>query len=256
MAKGNDGNLLQHGIELAAVSAIASKPLWLTCTHSMAPRESCADPRRDRRLRHWLDSQLDAPSVAAAYRLTKANLDSYPNTSELVAAILGDENIRGDLFEVCEDKIRQLRARWSQSNLRVHGLSWRQGLSKIQIPPADSGWLFTMDPMTFVSETDGAIDDNKLRRSDVDRLINFFHSIPRFGSLWVITIFCFELRKGPGTNCYELFLHEMERMRRAMALQMTTFEVSYGNPHVAAVFSASGGIIERIAQEWETLRTF
>jgi len=63
----------------------------------------------------------------------------------------------------------------------------------------------------------------------------------------VITIFCFELRKGPGTNCYELFLHEMERMRRAMALQMTTFEVSYGNPHVAAVFSASGGIIERIA---------
>jgi hypothetical protein len=63
MAKGNDGNLLQHGIELAAVSAIASKPLWLTCTHSMAPRESCPEPNRDRRLRHWLNTQFGTPSV-------------------------------------------------------------------------------------------------------------------------------------------------------------------------------------------------
>ena len=104
MAKGNDGNLLQHGIELAAVSAIGSKPLWLTCTHSMAPRESCPEPNRDRRLRHWLKSQVATSSVGAAYRLTNATLDSYPNTSELIAATLSDENIRGDLFEVCEDK--------------------------------------------------------------------------------------------------------------------------------------------------------
>jgi hypothetical protein len=253
MAKGNDGNLMQHGIELAAVSAIASKPLWLTCTHSMAPRESCPEPNRDRRLRHWLNTQFGTPSVAAAYRLTNATLDSYPNTSELIAATFGDENIRGDLFEVCEDKICDLHARWSQSELRVHGLSWRQGLSRIQIPPPDSGWLFTMDPMTFVCNTEDVVDDNKLRRTDVDRLIGFFHTIPGFGSSWVITIFCFELRRGPGTNCYQLFLDEMQRMSRAMTLQLATLEVSYGNPHVAAVFSASGDKIDRIRWEWETL---
>jgi len=239
MAKGNDGNLLQHGIELAAVSAIGSKPLWLTCTHSMAPREVCAEPNRDRRLRHWLKSPLGTPSIAAAYQRTKAALDSYPNTSELIAATVGDENICGDLFEVCETKIRSLRARWSQSKLTVRGLSWRQGLWKIQIPSADSAWLFTMDPMTFVSDNENGIDDDKLRHDDVNRLIKFFNHIGRFGSLWIIIIFSFELRRGPGANCYQLFLDEMERMSRALTLQMDTFEVSYGNPHVAAVFSAS-----------------
>lgn len=121
MAKCNDGNLLQHGIELAAVSAIAKPSLRLTCTHSMAPREPCPEPKRDRRLRHWLNSQLDSPSVAAAYQKKKASIDSYANTSELVASRLGDENLCGDLFEVCETKVQQLRTRWFETELKVHG---------------------------------------------------------------------------------------------------------------------------------------
>ena len=110
-----------------------------------------------------------------------------------------------------------------------------------------------MDLMTFVSDTEDAIDDNNLRRSDVDRLLGFFHGIPSFGSLWVITIFCFELRRGPGENYYQLFTDEMHGIARTLDTRMGRFEVSYGNPHVAAVFAASGSIIDRIRNEWDIL---
>jgi hypothetical protein len=145
MAKGNDGNLLQHGIELAAVSAIASKPLWLTCTHSMAPRESCPEPNRDRRLRHWLNTQFGTPSVAAAYRLTNATLDSYPNTSELIAATFGDENIRGDLFEVCEDKTATYTPAGRKVNLGCMAClgvkGFRESRFRHPIPVGFSQWI-------------------------------------------------------------------------------------------------------------------
>ena len=117
MAKGNDGNLLQHGIELAAISAINCRPVFLTCTHSMAPRERCENPNRDRRLRHWLNANAGDPSVVLAYQQTNASLDSYPNSAELIASLVGNENLRGDLFEVCNDKIRALNARWNDHSV-------------------------------------------------------------------------------------------------------------------------------------------
>jgi len=252
MAKGNDGNLLQHGIELAAVTAIADPSLRLTCTHSMAPRESCPAPRRDRRLRHWLGSQLDVPSVAAAYRETDASLESYPNTAELIVSKLGDSSIHGDLFEVSVEKVRQLYTRWAGTELLVHDGSWRRGLAHVAIPPAESSWLFTMDPMTFLPDGQESIDDDKLRPRDVNSLIQYFKQAAVFGPKWVITIFCFELRRGP-TDYYNLFLEEMNRMSNRLALPMEPFQVSYGNPHVAAVFSPSKDILDQIGGEWQIL---
>lgn len=252
MAKGNDGNLLQHGIELAAVSAIADRSLRLTCTHSMAPREPCPEPRRNRRLRHWLNSQLDFPSVAAAYEKTNASLESYPNTADLVASALGDDNVCGDLFEVSEIKVGQLRTRWSATELHVHGISSRQGLASVDFPSAESSWLFTMDPMTFLADGDELIDDDKLRPSDVSLLINYFRNAPVLGPKWAISIFCFELRKGP-TDYYHQFLNEMQRLSNALGLRMDSLEVAYGNPHVGAVFSSSQDVIDQIRREWRIL---
>ncbi len=253
MARGNDGNLLQHGIELAAISAIDRLPVFLTCTHSMAPRERCDDPKRDRRLRHWLNAYTDTPSVAHAYRETNATLDSYPNSAELIASLVGDENLRGDLFEVCADRIRDLCARWNDHSVDVRGQSWRTGLDEITIPSTEDGWLFTMDPMTFVSDNPSAGDDDNLRPNDTDLLIQFFHRVGNFGKRWVISIFCFELRRGPGVNRYQLFLDEMERLRKTLGLRKETHEVSYGNPHVASVFSSSSELLGRIREQWRTL---
>lgn len=122
MAKGNDGNLLQHGVELAAISAIGRRPISLTCTHSMAPREPCGDSKRNRRLRYWLTVGADAPSVARAYRMTNASLTSYPNTAELVASLVGDRNIRGDFFEVRGDKVLELKTRWDGHSVAIRDL--------------------------------------------------------------------------------------------------------------------------------------
>jgi hypothetical protein len=253
MAKGNDGNLLQHGVELAAVSAITNHSLHLTCTHSMAPRESCPAPSRNRRLCHWLNSGLGFPSVVAAYRRNEASLDRYPNTAELVASIIGDDNISGDLFEVSENKVTKLLARWSETDLHVHGNSWRQGLSKVKPPAPETSWLFTMDPMTFLPDTEGPVDDDAmLRPNDVSLLIKYFQNVGVVGPKWVISIFCFELRSGP-VNYYDLFLSEMRRMSNGLSLGMASFQVTYGNPHVAAVFSPSEDVIEQIGREWQVL---
>jgi len=253
MAKGNDGNVLQHGIELAIVSAIELRPLFLTCTHTMAPREHCDDPSRDRRLRHWLNVDTETPLVAKAYRDTNASLHSYPNTSELVASQVGNADLRGDLFEVCPNKINALNERWDDHLVTVRGQSWRTGLSDISIPTVNDAWLFTMDPMTFVSNSPDADDDHNLRPNDIDHLIRFFANLGTFGDHWVISIFCFELRRGPGVNRYELFLNEMERLGNSLGLQHETYEVSYGNPHVGSVFSRSHAMLNEIRTEWNTL---
>ena len=61
-----------------------------------------------------------------------------------------------------------------------------------------------MDPMTFVSDNTNADDDNNLRPSDINDLIRFFTGLGAFGDQWVISIFCFELRSGPGVNRYPI----------------------------------------------------
>src|SRR5262245_49614231 len=98
VAKGNDGNYLQHSIEVSLawqlVSRTAGNQLYVALTHGMAPYEPCgAIPNGQ--TKSLLDDALrsaqghrrdvEAP-VVSAYRATQATLDRYPNTGELLAA--------------------------------------------------------------------------------------------------------------------------------------------------------------------------
>lgn len=107
--------------------------------------------------------------------------------------------------------------------------------------------------MTFVSDNPNADDDNNLRPSDISNLVRFFTDLGVFGDQWVISIFCFELRRGPGVNRYQMFLDEMVRLGNTLGLQHETYEVSYGNPHVGAVFSRTNTILTDVRGEWNTL---
>jgi len=86
MARGNDGNLLQHTVESELAAALvapdSARGIWLTCTHSMAPFEPMR-PRdeeiadRQKRFSYWWEKALrdddggalrKGPAVLGAYR--------------------------------------------------------------------------------------------------------------------------------------------------------------------------------------------
>ena len=98
MAKGNDGNYLQHSVEVAIALHLAKLStqgaLHLALTHGMAPFEPCDAPLVGQSrglLRTALEAAQSPPTpgeapIITAYRATKASLDRYPNTGELLPA--------------------------------------------------------------------------------------------------------------------------------------------------------------------------
>ena len=90
MAKGNDGNLLQHTIEVETASWLTakSKKLHVVITHGMAPFEEFEtrkNPSYIKLLDDWLEKSQDAslsatPRILDAYRHTNASAAHYPNT--------------------------------------------------------------------------------------------------------------------------------------------------------------------------------
>jgi hypothetical protein len=108
MARGNNGNYLQHSVELAAARRLMSQDghLHLALCHGMSPYEPCDPPRRgqDRRLLLAALAQAEQsprPGEAAiigAYRALSATLARYPNTGELVASITDRRRLSGGIL--------------------------------------------------------------------------------------------------------------------------------------------------------------
>src|ERR1700688_4911635 len=112
MAKGNDGNLLQHSVECALAWELygdGMHGLHLVCTHAMSISEPFDEPR------HSPHAIIDAALALAehpvqtepvlhAYHALGASAQGYPNSSELIAARLGDRKLSGCLVEVDQDK--------------------------------------------------------------------------------------------------------------------------------------------------------
>ncbi len=180
MAKGNDGNYLQHSIEVAVawhlVTRTAGNHLHIALTHGMAPYEICGSlPGGQTRallmaaLQSARQPKLDGePPIVSAYRAANASLEHYPNSGELLAGIIGRSRLIGGITETNQEKHAALQETWSQSSVTAVGASWRN-----EIQPGGalgcpaflaSPWLFSADPMTF--HDDGSDDDDQLHRAD------------------------------------------------------------------------------------------
>jgi len=164
MARVNTGNLLQHAIECHAAAKLASSGpgLRLVATHAMAPFEP---PRgteihaHNRVLRELLGTVACMPSEAAeasphavmrAYARAQASVERYPNTAELLAALLGRERISGVLCEVDDANVAALTEAWVESDVRIEARPWREAMPALAAPAGlDRPWLFTMDPYTW-----------------------------------------------------------------------------------------------------------
>lgn len=208
MAKGNDGNYFQHSIEvglaLRLIKLSTQGALHIALTHGMAPFERCDTPPKGQS-RVLLHKALQAAQnssicgeapIVSAYRTTKASLEHYPNTGELLAETVGRGRISGGITEVDARKHAELVEVWSGSSVTPVNSSWRREVScdGVLSCPATlrSSWLFAADPMTF--REDGYADDDKLYREDLLRVSATLKGFIASGEPGVAALFVYAVR--------------------------------------------------------------
>ena len=217
MAKGNDGNFLQHSVEVAVAERLrAENPagLHIALTHGMAPFEpfdlplSVPQPGLTRchlnlalRL-SGRDPQEDEPLIVSAYRRTSASDTHYPNSAELLRALRGERGLAGGIAETSATKHGELTRAWHGSSVKVCRASWRSQVrdggvlacpDDLQVP-----WLFSMDPMTFGKSSQGTTprrrpDDDKLYEEDMTLLGEALTPFAQSGQPGVATLFVYRV---------------------------------------------------------------
>ena len=208
MAKGNDGNYLQHSIEVEIAAHLAQAGgegrLHIALTHGMEPFEPFEQPLDEpipglarRRLRCALAApESDESPVVAAYRETGACEKHYPNSAELLRAVVGTDKLAGGITEVDCAKHERLADAWSGSCVAPVCSSWRHQVEPGGILTAcddlRTPWLFSMDPMTYIEN--GVEDDCRLHGADIGRLSSALSSFVKSGMPGIATVFVYAVR--------------------------------------------------------------
>jgi len=135
-------------------------------------------------------------SIVAAYRATKASLEHYPNTGELLRRMIGLDRLSGGITEVDAEKHAQLQKVWSGSRVTPLRSSWRGETSPggVLMCPASLGasWLFAADPMTY--RENGYDDDDKLYRADLSRVTAALNSFIASGEPGAAALFVYAVK--------------------------------------------------------------
>jgi hypothetical protein len=146
----------------------------------MAPYEMCKDLPSgqtkvllDDALRRAQGQRCDGEyPIVSAYRTTQASLGHYPNTGELLAAVIGRDRLHGGITENDAKKHALLEEKWANSDIKAVAASWRAEIHPEGILSCPDKllwpWLFSADPMTYREEGDA--NDDKLYRADLQRL--------------------------------------------------------------------------------------
>lgn len=208
MAKGNDGNYLQHCVEVEAGLRLAQESpegrLHIALGHGMAPFEGFErelSPSCCGRIKRALDDargpfQQDEPSIVTAYRNAEACERHYPNSAELLRAVIGTDNLAGGIAETNAEKHAELENVWKGSSVVPICSSWRSQITPsgaLACPEAlSTPWLFTLDPMTYQEQ--GCADDDKLHRCDLDSLASSLMQFVRSGQMGVAALFAYAVR--------------------------------------------------------------
>lgn len=208
VAKGNDGNYFQHSVEVAvALHLTKLSPqgaLHLALTHGMAPFEPCDKPPNGQ-TRRLLDEALEAAQnpptrgespIIAAFRATEASREHYPNTGELLAAMIGRDHLSGGITEVDGQKYAELVKVWSGSRVTPINSSWRKEVCPggvLSCPTTlRAPWLFSADPMTF--REDGYADDDRLYQEDLSRVSTTLKGFIASGQPGVAAFFVYSVK--------------------------------------------------------------
>ena len=180
--------------------------LHIALTHGMRPFEPFEKRKADSTyhellLRKLADAnnkpQVEEPAVVKAYRETGASKTRYPNSAELLGALIGTQHLSGGITEICSRKHNSLSSVWLNTNVKTACASWRKEIhtegvlacpEDLQIP-----WLFSMDPMTYSEHGD---KEENLNRSDIDFLSCALSRYLKSGYPGIVALFVY----GVGTD--------------------------------------------------------
>ena len=128
----------------------------------------------------------------------------YPNSAELLRAVIGTTQLSGGITECNKAKHAELAAAWDDSNIKVAQRrpgplnSWREQLKPggvLSCPKSlDVPWLFSMDPMSY--KENGSEDDEYLHHSDLYLLKPSLHTYFKSGKPGVACFFVYNLGAG------------------------------------------------------------
>jgi len=265
MAKGSDGNYLQHCVEVEAavhlMKASRDRRLHAALTHGMAPFEQIAEPNENAyhllygALREAVgEPKCNEQEIVKAYRRSwawqayepdGANLfeelkskKHYPNSAELLRAVIGTHHLSGGITELDEAKHKELATAWTNSRIAVARSSWRKQLSQddaLGCPKhLDAPWLFSMDPMTYSESGDS--DDENLHRSDMDRLARALEGYVDSGQPGIASLFVYSVGS-QGENRQRLFWLFMDELAGRLRVPTSSYWVHHqgGNRNLAGL---------------------
>ncbi|MCY3768249.1 MAG: hypothetical protein OXG56_02615 [Gammaproteobacteria bacterium] len=252
MAKGNDGNYLQHCVEVEAavrlVQADRCGRLHVALTHGMEPFEKLEESNVQQNLLYdALDEAFGEPKCTereivkayrSAYRSSKASRQHYPNTAELLRKVIGTNRLSGGITEVCQTKHKKLAEAWSDSNVEVAHSSWRKQLEAkgvLHCPDSlNAPWLFSMDPMRY--SEGGRQDDDRLHRSDFSLLDNGLSPYFSSGQPGIACLFVYGMGR-QNENPQRQFWAFMDDLARRMDATTGSYWVQHngGNRNLAGL---------------------
>lgn len=246
VAKGNDGNYLQHCIEIEAAARLAQTDaqgrLHIAFTHGMKPFEKLDPNESTRSLLYDAleESARETPQsneclLVKAYRLAGASKERYPNSAALLRTFMGKGKLKGGITEVDCKKYETLADFWSGTNVDVACSSWRGQLyaDRVLACPStlDVPWIFSMDPMTY-SEV-GCEDDAKLHRFDIGLLSSAIGRYIESGQPGIAAIFVYGVQQ----NNAKFFWEFMDDLSTQLGVYTCSFWVPHrgGNRNLAGL---------------------
>ncbi|MDA1194694.1 MAG: hypothetical protein O2894_05875 [Planctomycetota bacterium] len=270
MARVNHGNLFQHAIECAAAERLsaAGTGLRLVATHAMAPYEGVtgtARPDDERVLRELLGQVACLPpegadaaphAVMRAYARAGARVEHYPNTAELLAALVGRDQLSGVLCETRPEAVAALAQAWTGSPLRIVPGSWRDHLDELLPPsPAVTPWLFCMDPYTWrhQGERKREVLGGDLAPSDLEGLRPYLAAHVKGEQPGACLIFVYGLDPSHAGGFRRGVLALADRLGVARAV--VGVAGPEGTRHLGAILASDADLPSLVAEAWDGMRS-
>lgn len=270
MARVNHGNLLQHAVECDVAGRLAEGAvgLRLVATHAMAPWEpphGAADAAEGRILADLLGTIACMPPgagdaapvpVVRAYARAGATPARYPNTAELLAALVGREALQGMLCEVAPEAVLALAEAWAGTDVRVEGRCWRDALAAgALLPPADLDrpWLLTLDPYTWKhdGECTKATRGPFLLRADLEALRPILAAHAHTGWAGACLIFVYGVDPSHASAFRRAALGLADRVGLARAV--VGVPAREGTRHLCAVLSTEPDLPAQVAEGFHAM---
>ena len=265
MAKTNDGNLLQHFVECHVAFVLSdadafgtgTRDLHLVCTHAMAPFEpgerSADDPQAQRLHRALGRAAPDAAvPLLRAYARTKAAFDHYPNTAELVAAVVGEAHLSGALCEKDEIHASVLANRWAPTAVSVRTGNWRSARAgtHLEPPTPERPWLFALDPYPWLlpREVNKASVAPQLCAPDLESLRPLWGRYANGSMPGAVVLTVYGLDDEHAADFRRRVIAVADRL--GLERSFLGIDGGAGHRHLSALLSPTPGLAARVAEAW------